>query len=76
MSKIENPKKVLKRTLFFGLCDQNALNSEKITQKSVTIKFFIFFAEKDLEIKYWYKLVTNDDKFIPKNPRPFLLRNL
>jgi hypothetical protein len=42
MSKIENPKKVLKRTLFFGLCDQNALKSEKITQKSVTIKFYIF----------------------------------
>jgi hypothetical protein len=42
MSKIENLKKVLKRTLFFGLCDQNALKSEKITQKSVTIKFSIF----------------------------------
>jgi hypothetical protein len=42
MSKIENPKKVLKRTLFFGLCDQNAVKSEKITQKSVTINFYIF----------------------------------
>jgi hypothetical protein len=42
MSKIENPKKVLKRALFFGLYDHNALKSEKITQKSVTIKFYIF----------------------------------
>jgi len=42
MSKIEKPKKVLKRTLFFGVCDQNALKSEKITQKSVTINFYIF----------------------------------
>jgi hypothetical protein len=48
MSKIENPKKVLKRTLFFGVCDQNALNSEKITQKSVTI-IFLFFCENHLE---------------------------
>ena len=42
MSKIEKPKKVLKRTLFFWVCDQNALKSEKITQKSVTIKFYNF----------------------------------
>jgi hypothetical protein len=42
MSKIENPKKVLKKTLFLGLCDENALKSEKIKQKSVTINFYIF----------------------------------
>jgi hypothetical protein len=42
MSKIEKPKKVLKKPLFLGISDENALNSEKITQKSVTIKFYNF----------------------------------
>jgi hypothetical protein len=42
MSKIENPKKVLKKTLEDSDCDENALKSEKITQKSVTIIFYIF----------------------------------
>ena len=42
MSKIENPKKLLKKTTFFVVCDENAHNSKKKTQKSVTIKFSIF----------------------------------
>jgi hypothetical protein len=42
MSKIENPKKVLKKTIEDSVCDENALKSEKITQKSVTIIFYIF----------------------------------
>ena len=42
MSKIENPKKVLKKTLFLGLCDENAHKSEKSEKKSVTINFYIF----------------------------------
>jgi len=29
MSKIENPKKVLKKTLFSEVCDENALKPEK-----------------------------------------------
>ena len=42
MSKIENPKKVLKKTIEDSVCDENALKSEKITQKSGTIIFYIF----------------------------------
>jgi hypothetical protein len=39
MSKIENPKKVLKKGHFLGVSDWNAHNVKKITQKSVTITF-------------------------------------
>jgi hypothetical protein len=39
MSKIENPKILLKKTLVLKVCDDNAHNPEKITQKSVTITF-------------------------------------
>jgi len=49
MSKIENPKKVLKKTLFLEVCDENAHNHRKNHSKNVTIKFFIFF-EKYLDI--------------------------
>ena len=42
MSKIEKPKKVLKKTLVVEVSYQNAHKTEKITQKSVTIKFSIF----------------------------------
>jgi hypothetical protein len=34
MSKIENPKKVLKMTLFFMVCDENALKPEKNAKKT------------------------------------------
>jgi hypothetical protein len=39
MSKIENPKKVLKKGHFLAISDWNALNAKKITQKRVTITF-------------------------------------
>jgi hypothetical protein len=39
MSKIENPKKVLKKTLVLDVSDHNAHKTKKITQKSVTIIF-------------------------------------
>jgi hypothetical protein len=39
MSKIENPKIVLKKTLVLEDCDENAHKTKKITQKSVTITF-------------------------------------
>jgi hypothetical protein len=42
MSKIEKPKKVLKKTLVVEVSYQNAHKTEKITQKSVTIKFLYF----------------------------------
>jgi len=40
MSKIENPKKVLKMTLFFMGCDDNALKTEKKSEKKRDDKFF------------------------------------
>ena len=49
MSKNENPKILLKKTLVLEDCDDNAHNPEKITQKSVTITFYIF-KENDLGI--------------------------
>jgi hypothetical protein len=33
MSKIENPKKVLKNTLFIDVCDENAHKPEKSEKK-------------------------------------------
>jgi hypothetical protein len=42
MSKIENPKKVLKNSVFFGTSDENALNHRKNNYKNVTIIFSIF----------------------------------
>jgi len=47
MSKIENPKKVLKKTLKVEMCDDNAHKNEKMMKKGVTIIF-----RKLLEIKY------------------------
>jgi hypothetical protein len=41
MSKIENPKYFLKKILVLEGCDDNANNTEKITQKYVTIKKYI-----------------------------------
>ncbi len=49
MSKIENPKKVLKKTLEDEVCDDNAHNHRKNHSKNVTINFIIFF-EKYLDI--------------------------
>jgi hypothetical protein len=70
MSKIENPKKVLKKTLFFRLCDENALNHRKNHSKNVTIKIFIFF-EKYLEIfsleTLWKLLETKFSQIQPLN---------
>jgi hypothetical protein len=42
MSKIEKPKKVLKKASYFEVCDENALKNKKITQKIVTTIFYIF----------------------------------
>jgi len=42
MSKIENPKKVLKKTLFFRVSEHNALIFVFWMKKSVTINFYIF----------------------------------
>jgi|LakMenE18May11ns_1017448.scaffolds.fasta_scaffold9844709_2 hypothetical protein len=42
MSKIENPKKVLKKTLEDRRCDENALKTKKMLEKSVTVIFYIF----------------------------------
>jgi hypothetical protein len=39
MSKIENPKKVLKKALEVECCYHNAHKTKKITQKSGTITF-------------------------------------
>ena len=41
MSKIENLKEFLKKMLQITSCYDNALNTEKITQKYVTIKKYI-----------------------------------
>ena len=49
MSKIENPKILLKKTLVLEVCDDNAHKTKKITQKNVTITFYIF-KENDLGI--------------------------
>ena len=38
MSKIENPKYFLEKILVLDDCDDNGHNTEKITQKYVTIK--------------------------------------
>jgi hypothetical protein len=42
MSKIENPKKVLKITLENQVLNHNALIHRKNKAKNVTIKFYIF----------------------------------
>ena len=42
MSKIEKPKKVLKKTLVHGVCDENAHKSDFWSIKSVTINFKVF----------------------------------
>jgi hypothetical protein len=42
MSKIENPKYFLENILVLGDCDDNAHNTEKITQNCVTIKKYIY----------------------------------
>ena len=42
MSKNENPKKVLKKTLEFEVLDHNALIHRKNNAKNVTINFYIF----------------------------------
>jgi hypothetical protein len=47
MSKIENPKKVLKKTLFFKVSEHYRHNHIKNNAKSVTIKF-LYFYEKNL----------------------------
>jgi hypothetical protein len=41
MSKIENLKEFSKKTLKISVLDHNALKTEKITQKYVTIKKYI-----------------------------------
>jgi len=46
MSKIEKPKKVLKKALKVEYSYHNAHKTKKITQKSVTITFY----ENNLEI--------------------------
>jgi hypothetical protein len=42
MSKIENPKKVSKKTLVLEVSEHNALIFTFLRQKCVTIKFFLF----------------------------------
>jgi hypothetical protein len=39
MSKIENPKKVLKKTLFLEVSDDNALKIKKMLKKKCDDKF-------------------------------------
>jgi hypothetical protein len=46
MSKIENPKKVSKKTLKFRICEHNAAEIEKVAKKSVTIIFFHFLEKR------------------------------
>jgi len=42
MSKIENPKILLKKGAVHGISYENAHKTKKITQKSVTIIFLYF----------------------------------
>jgi hypothetical protein len=53
MSKIENPKKVLKKTLANRECDDNALIFIFWLEKSVTIKFLQFFSK---QFRHFYKV--------------------
>jgi hypothetical protein len=48
MSKIENPKKVLKKTLVLRVSEHYRLNHRKNNSKNVTIIFFIFY-KKNLD---------------------------
>jgi len=45
MSKIENPKKVSKKTLFFRVSDENAAETQKPAFYFVMIKFCKYFME-------------------------------
>jgi hypothetical protein len=49
MSKIENPKILLKKTLVLKVCDDNAHNPEKNNAKKCYDNFYIF-KENDLGI--------------------------
>jgi hypothetical protein len=46
MSISGNPKKVLKKVGFFGLCDENALKIKNNIFCDVSIIFLIFFGKK------------------------------
>jgi hypothetical protein len=72
MSKIENPKIVSKKTLFFGCSDDNALETQKVAFFSVMIKFSIFFCKNSLGIFVLSIYTTNDNKLSPKNPQIFM----
>ena len=66
MSKNENSKKVLKKTLVLEVCYENAHKTKKITQKSVTI-IFIYFKKKNLGVfSVIIKMMTNDDEKVEK----------
>jgi hypothetical protein len=46
MSIFENPKKVLKKVVFFGLCDEKALKIKNYYFCDMSIIFLIFFGKK------------------------------
>jgi hypothetical protein len=65
MSIFENPKKVLKKSVYNRNCNDNALKIKKSTFFFVTIKKIIIFAKKDLATfllplygRKWYKKVA------------------
>jgi hypothetical protein len=71
MSKIENPKKVLKKGLEVGSSDDNARNHRKNNAKFVMIIFFNFIEKKFRDILCKYIMSQNTYIFVPKNPHIF-----
>jgi hypothetical protein len=46
MSIFENPKKVLKKGVFFGLCDENAHKNKKMLKTIVMLIFMLFLKNR------------------------------
>ena len=69
MSKIENPKIVLKKTLFFKVSEHNALNFKILMQKSVTIKFTYFYKKGFRRKIYSIHMIYIEWK-LRRNPPP------
>ena len=76
MSKIENPKIVLKKTLFSEACDHNALKIKNICKKSVTINFFMFFVKNQLKIFCQHIYIKNVVRNVAKVATDFCLRKM
>uniref|UniRef100_A0A6C0I7S4 Uncharacterized protein n=1 Tax=viral metagenome TaxID=1070528 RepID=A0A6C0I7S4_9ZZZZ len=66
MSRIEDPNKVLKNSIF-SLCDQYALKCV-FNSETFVMLIFHFFILKTLGIKMLTYFITNVNRFFPKTP--------